>query len=226
MIRVLIVDDQALVREGFCMILAAEADIDVVGEAGDGVQALQLARELAPDVVLMDIRMPRLDGLEAARRLLARGGEPPHVVMLTTFNQDEYIYDALRAGASGFLLKDVTRSQLLHTVRTVVAGEEMLAPAITRRLIERFTAHPPRSAGVPPELTELSQRGLEVLTLIARGLSNADIAAKLVVSASTIKTHVAHVLQKLRVRDRVHAVVVAYETGLMQSPPEKTPEAR
>jgi DNA-binding NarL/FixJ family response regulator len=219
-IRVLIVDDQALVREGFRMILAAEQDIDVIAEASDGMQALQFARELAPDVVLMDIRMPELDGLEAARRLLARDGARPRVVMLTTFDQDEYIYDALRNGASGFLLKDATRSQLLHAVRTVAAGEEMLAPAITRRLIERFTARPPHGAGLPPQLSELSDRELEILRLMARGLSNAEIAAELVVSGSTVKTHVAHILQKLRLRDRVHAVVLAYDTGLMQSAAE------
>ena len=216
MIRVLIVDDQALVREGFRMILQAQADIDVVGEGADGMQALELARELAPDVVLMDIRMPELDGLEAARRLLARDGEQPRVVMLTTFDQDEYVYQALRAGASGFLLKDATRGQLVHAVRAVAAGEEMLAPAITRRLIERFTAHASPNAGRPPELSELSERELEVLRLMTRGLSNAEIASELIVSGSTVKTHVAHVLQKLRLRDRVHAIVVAYETGLIQ----------
>ena len=216
MIRVLIVDDQALVRDGFRMILEAEPDVEVVGEASDGIQALERCRELAPDIVLMDIRMPRLDGLEAARRLLARQGEQPRVIMLTTFDQDEYIYDALRAGASGFLLKDIPRAQLLHAVRTVAEGEEMLAPAITRRLIERFIDQPPRDAGLPVELTELSERELEVLRLLARGLSNAEIAAELVVSGSTVKTHVAHVLQKLRLRDRVQAVIVAYETRLVQ----------
>jgi DNA-binding NarL/FixJ family response regulator len=215
-IRVLIVDDQALVREGFRMILDAQDDIEVVGEAGDGVQALALARELAPDIVLMDIQMPKLDGLEATRRLLARNGVWPSVVMLTTFDEDQYVYEALRAGASGFLLKDAPRGQLIHAVRTVARGDEMLAPAITRRLIERFVRRHPGGAELPPELRELSDRELDVLKLMARGLSNAEIAAELVISGSTVKTHVAHVLQKLRVRDRVQAVVIAHESGLME----------
>jgi DNA-binding NarL/FixJ family response regulator len=215
-IRVLIVDDQALVREGFRMILDAQDDIEVVGEASDGVQALALARELAPDIVLMDIQMPKLDGLEATRRLLARNGVWPSVVMLTTFDEDQYVYEALRAGASGFLLKDAPRGQLIHAVRTVARGDEMLAPAITRRLIERFVRRHPGGAELPPELRELSDRELDVLKLMARGLSNAEIAAELVISGSTVKTHVAHVLQKLRVRDRVQAVVIAHESGLME----------
>ena len=216
MIRVVIVDDQALVREGFRMILDAQDDIEVVGEAGDGVQALALARELAPDIVLMDIQMPKQDGLEATRRLLTRDGEGPSVVMLTTFDEDQYVYEALRAGASGFLLKDAPRGQLIDAVRTVARGDEMLAPAITRRLIERFVSRHPIGAELPPELRELSERELDVLKLMARGLSNAEIAGELVISGSTVKTHVAHVLQKLRVRDRVQAVVIAHESGLME----------
>ena len=214
MIRVLIVDDQELVREGFRMILDAQEDIEVVGEAGDGIQALALARELAPDIVLMDIQMPELDGIEAARRLLSRRDQQPRVVMLTTFGQDEHVYDALRAGASGFLLKDAPRRQLIHAVRAVAGGDEMLAPAITRRLIERFVDR--HAKGAPAAgLSELSEREVDVLKLMARGLSNAEIAAELIISASTVKTHVAHVLQKLRVRDRVQAVVIAHESGLM-----------
>jgi DNA-binding NarL/FixJ family response regulator len=214
-IRVLVVDDQELVRAGFAMILRAQEDIEVVGEAGDGREALERARELGPDVVLMDIRMPVLDGIEATRRLLA-GSEPhPKVLMLTTFDLSEYLYDAMKAGASGFLLKDAPREQLASAVRTVAAGDALLAPALTRRLVEEFVRRPPPGES-PADLAELTGRELEVLRLVARGLSNAEIASTLYLSEATVRTHVSHVLRKLRLRDRVQAVVVAYETGLVQ----------
>jgi DNA-binding NarL/FixJ family response regulator len=214
---VLIVDDQALVRAGFRMILEAEADIDVVGEAADGREAVEEARRLRPDVVLMDVRMPQMDGIEATRRLLDADGSPAKVVMLTTFDMDEYVYDALRAGASGFLLKDVPPEQLVTGIRAVASGDALLAPSVTRRVIEEFVRRPPASARtLPPALDELTARELEVLKLIARGLSNAEIAQDLFVSETTVKTHVAHVLTKLDLRDRVQAVVLAYETGLVE----------
>ena len=215
MIRVLIVDDQVLVRGGLRMILDAQKDIEVVAEAGDGREALAKARELEPDIVLMDIRMPELDGLEATRRLLSRDGRT-RVLILTTFDADEYVYDAMRAGASGFLLKDVRPEQLADAVRDVAAGDALLAPAITRRLIEQFVRRPPPGADKPEELADLTQRELEVLKLVARGLSNAEIAALLSVSEATVKTHVTHLLMKLDLRDRVQAVVLAYESGLVQ----------
>jgi DNA-binding NarL/FixJ family response regulator len=220
MIRVLIADDQALVRGGFRLILEAQEDIQVVGEADDGREALAKARELEPDVVLMDIRMPELDGLEATRRLVAGGG-PPRVLILTTFDLDEYVYEAMKAGASGFLLKDVRPEQLAEAVRVVAGGEALLAPAITRRLVEEFVRRPPPGSGAPAALAELTERELEVLKLVAAGLSNAEIAASLFVSEATIKTHVTHILTKLRLRDRVQAVVLAYESGLIQ--PGATP---
>ena len=217
-LSVLIVDDQALVRAGFRMILDAEDDIDVAGEAANGREAVEEARRLRPDVVLMDVRMPEVDGIEATRRLLADGGADPKVVMLTTFDMDEYVYDALRAGASGFLLKDVPPEQLVAGIRAVAAGDALLAPSVTRRVIEEFVRRPPSSLQtLPPEVAELTARELEVLKLIARGLSNAEIAKELFVSETTVKTHVAHVLMKLDVRDRVQAVVLAYETGLAGS---------
>ena len=215
-VSVLIVDDQALVRRGFRMILEAEEDIDVVGEAGDGAQAIEEARRLSPDVVLMDVRMPELDGIEATRRLLADGTTPSKVVMLTTFDMDEYVYDALRAGASGFLLKDVPPEQLIAGIRSVASGDALLAPSVTRRLIEEFVRSAPALGAPPPGLQELTPRETEVLQLIAAGLSNAEIAKELYVSETTVKTHVAHVLMKLRLRDRVQAVVVAYESGLVR----------
>ena len=216
-LRVLIVDDQALVRTGFRMILEAEEDIEVVGEAGDGVEAITEARRLEPDVVLMDVRMPELDGIEATRRLLANGGAgDTKVVMLTTFDMDEYVFDALRAGASGFLLKDVPPERLVDGIRAVANGDALLAPTITRRLIEEFVRSRPLATSRPAALDELTARELEVLQLIARGLSNAEIAKELFVSETTVKTHVAHVLMKLGLRDRVQAVVLAYEAGVVQ----------
>ena len=215
MIRVLIADDQALVRGGFRLILDAQQDIEVVGEANDGREALVQARELAPDVVLMDIRMPELDGLEATRRLLGRDGDC-RVLILTTFDLDEYVYEAMKAGASGFLIKDVRPEQLADAVRVVSSGEALLAPVITRRLIEQFVSRPRPTPGAPHQLEELSERELEVLKLIARGCSNDEIAVELFVTRATVKTHVTHILTKLRLRDRVQAVVLAYESGLVQ----------
>ncbi len=217
MIRVLIADDQALVRGGFRLILDTQPDIEVVGEARDGREALARARELGPDVVLMDIRMPELDGLEATRRLLsATGDRDCRVLILTTFDLDQYVYEAMKAGASGFLIKDVSPEQLADAVRVVTTGEALLAPAITRRLIEQFVSRPEPSPGAPRQLEELSERELEVLTLIARGQSNDEIALALFVTRATVKTHVTHILTKLRIRDRVQAVVLAYECGLVQ----------
>jgi DNA-binding NarL/FixJ family response regulator len=213
-IRVLIADDQALVRGGFRMILDAQKDIEVVGEAGDGREAIAKANELHPDVVLMDIRMPELDGLEATRRLVD-GDKSPRVLMLTTFDLDEYVYEAMKAGASGFLLKEVPPELLAEAVRVVVAGNALLAPAITQRLIEEYVRRPPPGSGAPTELSDLTQRELEVLKLVAHGFSNAEIASSLVVSEATVKTHVTHILRKLRLRDRVQAVVLAYESGLI-----------
>jgi DNA-binding NarL/FixJ family response regulator len=216
-LSVLIVDDQALVRAGFRMILEAEEDVEVIGEAADGREAVEEARRLKPDVVLMDVRMPDIDGIEATRRLLADDESEAKIVMLTTFDMDEYVYDALRAGASGFLLKDVPPEQLVSGIRAVANGDALLAPAVTRRVIEEFVRRPPSSAQtVPAVLGELTVRELEVLKLIARGRSNAEIASELFVSETTVKTHVANVLRKLDVRDRVQAVVLAYESGLVE----------
>jgi DNA-binding NarL/FixJ family response regulator len=214
-VRVVIVDDQQLIRAGFRMILAAEPDIEVVGEASTGAEAVALTRELSPDVVLMDIRMPELDGIEATRRILAQSHEPkPRVLILTTFDLDEYVYDALRAGASGFLLKDVPAHQLAAGIRTVGEGDALLAPSITRRLIEEFAiARAPMTPAAG--LDELTPRELEVFRLLATGMTNTEIAAQLIVGETTIKTHVTRILMKLQVRDRVQAVVLAYETGLV-----------
>jgi DNA-binding NarL/FixJ family response regulator len=216
--RILIADDQALVRGGLRMILDAQPDLEVVGEAVDGREALQQARELSPDLVLMDVRMPELDGLETTRRLLDRDPSPK-VVVLTTFDLDDYVYEAIRAGASGFLLKSAPPQQLIAGIRTVMAGDALLAPEITRRLLDRFVARPPRPTGIPPEFADLSERELEVLRLIADGRSNAEIAVDLYISEATVKTHVTHILTKLRLRDRVQAVALAYRTGLMDSDP-------
>jgi DNA-binding NarL/FixJ family response regulator len=210
---VLLADDQELVRGGFRLILELEG-LEVVGEAGDGAEAVALARELEPDVVLMDVRMPRMDGIEATRRI-SRAGLRSRVLVLTTFDLDQHVYDALQAGASGFLLKDAGRERLVDAVPTVAAGEELLAAPILRRLVSHYVEHPPAGLRRPPELEELSERELEVLRLVGRGLSNAEIAAELVISLATVKTHVRHVLQKLRLRDRVQAVVVAYEAGIV-----------
>jgi DNA-binding NarL/FixJ family response regulator len=214
-IRVLIADDQALVRAGFRAILETQDDLEVVGEAEDGAEAVALAQELRPDVVLMDVRMPGVDGIEATARL-HRDGDATRVLILTTFDLDEYVYEAMKAGASGFLLKDAPRDQLLGGVRTVASGDALLAPALVRRLVEDFVRRPPPGAGPPGELDELSERELEVLRLIAHGLSNAEIAARLFLSEATVRTHVTHILAKLGLRDRVQAVVLAYETGLVQ----------
>jgi DNA-binding NarL/FixJ family response regulator len=216
-VRVVIADDQALVREGFRLIVGAEPDLEVVGEAADGHEAVELALTRAPDVVLMDIRMPELDGLEATRRLLADPrAAATRVLILTTFDLDAYVYEALHAGASGFLLKDAPAEQLTAGIRVVASGEALLAPSITRRLIEGFVRRPPPAGSGARELEELTARELEVLELMAQGCSNAEIAARLVVSEATVKTHTAHVFSKLGLRDRVHAVVFAYEHGIVQ----------
>jgi DNA-binding NarL/FixJ family response regulator len=214
MIRVVVADDQSLVRAGLRMILNAEPDIEVVAEATDGEEAVASARSCSPDVVLMDIRMPGLDGIDATRRLMARE-KPPHVLVLTTFDSDEYVYDALRAGASAFLLKDAPEHQLLAAIRVVADGGSLFAPSVTRRLIERF-ADRSTSRTQAAAITQLTARELDVLRLIARGLSNAEAAAELIVSEHTIKTHVASILHKLGLRNRVQAVVVAYESGLVR----------
>lgn len=213
MIRVVVVDDQALVRGGFSMILNSEPDIEVVGEAADGVQAIAVCREMSPDVVLMDVRMPVMDGVEATRRIAAAGGT--RVLMLTTFDLDEYLYEAIRAGASGFLLKDLRPTDLAHAVRTIASGDTLLAPAVTRRLVEEFVRRP--APGRHPQLLDrLTEREVQVLGLLARGLSNAELVSELLVSDTTVKTHVSRVLTKLGLRDRVQAVVYAYECGLVR----------
>ena len=212
--RVLLVDDQAMVRAGLRLILAAEPDIEVIAEAADGNAAVAAARRLRPDVTLMDIRMPHLDGIEATRQILAGTPAPTRVVVLTTFDIDSYVYQALRAGASGFLLKNAPPEQLVQAIRVVASGEGLLDPAVTRRVIEEF-ARTPAAAQPPPELAELTERELEVLNLVARGLSNAEITAQLYVSEATVKTHVARMLTKLRLRNRVQAVVYAYEHGVI-----------
>ncbi|MFC6021000.1 response regulator [Plantactinospora solaniradicis] len=217
MIRVLIADDQAMVRQGFGALLAAQPDLLVVGDAANGSEAVTAARRLDPDVVLMDIRMPVLDGLAATRQLV--GDRPdsarPRVLILTTFDLDDYVYEALRAGASGFLLKDAPAADLVHAVRVVAAGDALLAPAVTRRLIAEFAARPDRARPRPTTLAALTPRETEVLRLIARGRSNAEIAAELVVAEQTVKTHVGRILGKLNLRDRAQAVVLAYESGLV-----------
>ena len=215
--RVLIVDDQSLVRAGFRMILEAEEDIEIVGEAADGLTAVLAARETEPDVILMDVRMPNVDGLEATRRLLEGKESGPRILILTTFDLDEYVYEALRAGASGFLLKDTPPEQLVEAIRVVAGGDALLAPQITRRVIAEFVRRPPSTVRQAAGLDELTVRELEILRYIARGLSNAEIAADAHVSETTVKTHVARILMKLRLRDRVQAVVYAYEHGVVQA---------
>lgn len=211
-IRVVVADDQSMVRAGFRMLLSGEADIEVVAEAANGREAVDAAARHRPDVVLMDIRMPELDGLEATRRILA-GPQPPRILVLTTFDLDEYIYEALAAGASGFVLKDDPPEQLIGAVRTVARGEALLSPAVTRRVISRFTRMPART--VPRGYDELTPREQEIVRLVATGLSNAEIGGRLHISETTVKTHVTHVLQKLDLRDRVQVVVMAYRSGLV-----------
>jgi len=214
MTTVLLVDDQQLVRTGFRLILDLEDDMTVVGEASDGQECLRLVAETQPDVVLMDVRMPVLDGIEATRRL-SEAGSASRVLILTTFDLDEYVYDAMRAGASGFLLKDAPREQLVSAVRVVARGEALLAPSVTKRLIEQFVRMPSPSDGVPEVMRELSSREREVLTLLVRGLSNSEIASRMILGEATVKTHVARLLAKLGVRDRMQAVILAYETGFI-----------
>jgi len=216
-IRVLVADDQTLVRTGFRVILEAEGDIEVVAEADTGTEAIRQAQLTEPDVILMDIRMPELDGLSATEEIL-RHPDPPTIIVLTTFDQNEYVYRALRAGAAGFLLKDAPSTRLIAAVRAAATGDSLIEPSITQRLVERFI-EPVQSAGLPPELAALTSRELDVLRLLARGLSNAEIAAELVVAETTVKTHVARILTKLGRRDRVQAVVVAYETGFVNRRP-------
>jgi DNA-binding NarL/FixJ family response regulator len=215
MITVLIADDQAMVREGFGALLGAQPDLLVVGDAADGAAAVRAARELRPDVVLMDVRMPVLDGLAATRQLLDGRPDAPKVIILTTFDLDDYVYAALRAGASGFLLKDAPAADLVQAVRIVAAGEALLAPSVTRRLIAEFAARPAADRPRPAVLNALTPRETDVLRLIARGLSNQEIAAELIVAEQTVKTHIGRILAKLGLRDRAQAVVLAYETGLV-----------
>jgi DNA-binding NarL/FixJ family response regulator len=211
-IRVVIADDQDAVRTGLAMILNGAPDVEVVGQASDGADALTLCRDLRPDVAVLDVRMPRMDGISATREIVAEG--LADVLVLTTFDVDEYVFGALRAGAAGFLLKDAPSTRLIAAVRAAATGDSLIEPSITQRLVERF-AEPAPTGGTPPELASLTERELDVLRLIARGLSNAEIAAELVVAETTVKTHVARILTKLGIRDRVQAVVVAYETGFV-----------
>jgi DNA-binding NarL/FixJ family response regulator len=213
-IRVLVADDQSMVRAGFRMLLAGEEYIDVVAEASNGLEAVEKAERFHPDVILMDVRMPELDGLEATRRILATDNGA-RILVLTTFDLDEYVYEALRAGASGFVLKDDPPEQLIAAVRTVAAGDALLSPTVTRRVIKQFTRTPRREH--PKEFADLSERERDVFRLITRGLSNAEIAGELYISETTVKTHVTHILQKLDLRDRVQAVVLAYQTGLFEA---------
>ncbi len=215
MIKVLIADDQAMVRQGFSALLAAQPDLVVVGDAADGEAAVAETRRLDPDVVLMDVRMPVLDGLEATRRLVGAAGSGPRVLILTTFDLDDYVYEALRAGASGFLLKDAPAADLVQAVRVVASGEALLAPTVTRRLIAEFAARPHADRPRPTALNALTPRETEVLRLIARGRSNQEISADLVVAEQTVKTHFGRVLMKLNLRDRAQAIVYAYETGFV-----------
>ena len=213
-IRVLVADDQSMVRAGFRMLLSSQEDIEVVAEASNGLEAVDKAARFEPTIVLMDIRMPELDGLEATRRILA-DDETARILILTTFDLDEYVYEALRAGASGFVLKDEPPEQLLGAVRTVARGDALLSPAVTKRVIKQFARIP--QPAPPPELEDLTERELDVFRLITRGLSNAEIGQELYISDATVKTHITHILQKLNLRDRVQAVVLAYETGLFET---------
>jgi len=215
--RCLIADDQAMVREGFAAVLDSQPGLLVVGQAADGADAVRQSRQLEPDVVLMDVRMPVMDGLQATRQILGAAASPdrPRVLMLTTFDLDEYVYEALRAGASGFLLKDATAAELIHAVRVVAAGDALLAPSVTRRLIADFARQPRPARPLPPSLGALTQRETEVLRLIAHGLSNTEISSTLVIAEQTTKTHIGRILAKLDLRDRAQAVVLAYETGLV-----------
>ncbi|MEO6530736.1 MAG: response regulator transcription factor [Specibacter sp.] len=219
-IRVLVVDDQAMVREGFAALLGAQDDIEVVGQAENGARAVEMAREHRPDVVLMDVRMPVMDGLEAARQILSGAPDESesaiHVLMLTTFDVDDYVYDALRLGASGFLLKDALADELVAAVRIVASGEALLAPSVTKRLIEQFAVAGARPVLSRERLDGLTERELEVMTLLGRGFSNQEIAAELFIAQQTVKTHVSKILAKLQLRDRVQAVVLAYDTGLVE----------
>ncbi|MDQ6753293.1 MAG: response regulator transcription factor [Actinomycetota bacterium] len=221
-IRVLVADDQAMVRAGFAALLDAQPDIDVVGQARDGAEAVAMTAQLHPDVVLMDVRMPVMNGLEAAEEILSaqavsvQGQPGPHVLMLTTFDVDDYVYDALRIGASGFLLKDALANELVSAVRIVAAGEALLAPSVTKRLIEQFAKSRPRSPACPARLEGLTEREREVLVQVARGLSNQEIATQLFIAEQTVKTHVSKILAKLQLRDRVQAVVLAYDSGLVE----------
>ena len=215
-VRVLLADDQAMVRGGFRMILEDEPDLQVVGEAVDGLDALEAVRRARPDVVVMDIRMPRLDGVEATRRLLAGDGPHPAVLIVTTFDDDEYLYEALRAGAAGFLLKNAPPEELVEAIRAVAAGEGLLSSAVTRRVIEEFARSAPRRGVTEAAFEELTEREVEVLRLVARGLSNAEIAEELVIAHGTVKTHVARILMKLGLRDRIQAVVLAYDAQLVR----------
>jgi DNA-binding NarL/FixJ family response regulator len=226
MIRVLIADDHELMRNGLRAILDAQQDIEVIGEAEHGAQAVENAIRLHPDVVIMDIRMPRLDGIEATKRLAVQGEKRPKVLVLTTFDLDEYVYEALRAGAAGFLLKDTPPRQLAEAVRTIAAGESLLAPAVTKRLIERYVSRPRSDTARRERFAELTERELEVLQLITRGLSNSEVGARLFLSEATVKTHVTRILSKLGVRDRVQAVVLAYESGLVQPGDQAEPSGR
>jgi DNA-binding NarL/FixJ family response regulator len=214
-VRVLIADDQALVRGGFRMILEAKEDMEVVGEAGDGAEAVELVERLEPDVVLMDVRMPDMDGIEATRRIAATGSSA-RIVILTTYDVDEYVFAALRAGASGFLLKDVRPPELTEAIRVVARGDALLAPGVTRRLLDRFAGVLPHDSARPADLDELTEREVEVLRFVALALSNAEIASRLVLTEATVKTHVSSVLRKLGLRDRVQAVVFAYDVGLVR----------
>jgi DNA-binding NarL/FixJ family response regulator len=216
-IRILLADDQALVRTGFRLVLSSEEGLQVVGEAANGREAVALARRVRPDVVVMDIRMPEMDGIEATRALAGPGvGDPVKVLILTTFDLDAYVAEALRAGASGFLLKDSPPEELIHAIRVVASGDALLSPSVTRRLLEKFATQAVGAVATVPGLADLTERELEVLKLVARGLSNAEIAEHLVVGETTVKTHVSRVLSKLDLRDRVQAVVLAYEAGLVQ----------